>query len=185
MNDDFKTAGSGLRTVFIGELVSIAAIFLVWIPFLGIIAALAGGIIVLVGLNSAGPAHPGFKNAFYMAVAVVILNVVSAFTGAGFLTGLLNVAVPIVSFLETYFICVASGELLLAKGDDSQADRAALIWKLYAACMLVGIVCTLVAWIPVLNLLAGVVNVVVAIVELVAGILLFIFLYKASQSLLS
>lgn len=185
MKSDYTIAGSGLGTMFIGQIVTIAAAFFAWVPFLGAIAMIVGGIIVLVGLNSAGPAHPGYRNAFYMAIAGLAIGLLSVFTQNGLLADTLSLAADVVAFLETYFICTASGTLLELKGDAVQADRAALIWKLYAACMLVGVVCTLVAWIPVVNILAGVVAVVTGLVELVAGILLLIFLYKASQSLLS
>ena len=50
---DYTTAGRGLKTMFIGEIVCLFS----FIPFVGLI----GLIVTLVGLNTASKAHPGYK----------------------------------------------------------------------------------------------------------------------------
>jgi len=188
MNSEYVTAGNGLKKMFIGEIVALISALVAFIPvlgLLGIVGTIVGAVIILVGLNATCPAHDNYKNALYMVIAGIVLNILSGFLGAGIFKSLVVIVSSIVAFLQTYFICTASGELLAAKGDGYQADRAVLIWKLYALCTVVSIVCTLVAGIPVIEFLAGVAGIIAGIVEVVAMVLYVIFLYKASESLLS
>ena len=57
---DYSMAGKGLNRMFIGEILYILAI----IPLIGGILALAGYIVMLVGLYTAGKADDGYRTAF-------------------------------------------------------------------------------------------------------------------------
>lgn len=185
---NFAVAGNGLKKMFLGEIVVLIGAVVVFIPILGIvgsIAAIVGSILILVGLYSTRDAHPNYQYAFYMAIAGIVMNALAMIFTEGFLSSLVSVGSTAVSFFQLYFICTASGELLNAKGDSYQADRATLIWKINAVCALVSIAAVLVSWIPVINVIAAVAVLVAGIAEIVAAVLYLIFLYKGSQSLLA
>lgn len=189
MYENYKVAGNGMQRMFQGEMIAVIALVVMIIPVLGWIIGpigiLVGGILSLVGLHSAVPAHPNFSNAFNFMIANVVLSFLSGFAGDGALGTLLSLAGSVLGFLVTYFVCIAAAELLSDKGDNEQAERGQFIWKLYLGCAVVAVVCGILAMIPVIGALAAIVLVIAAIVELVASILYLIFLYKASQSLLS
>lgn len=56
---DYMLAGKGLNRMFIGEILCILAL----IPLIGVILALAGFIVMLVGLYTAGKADDGYRTA--------------------------------------------------------------------------------------------------------------------------
>lgn len=185
---NFTVAGNGLKKMFLGEIVALIGVVVTMIPILGIvgsIATIAGAVLILVGLYSARDAHINYQYAFYMAIAGIVMNILGMIFTEGFLNGLVSVGSTAVSFFQLYFICTASSELLNAKGDGYQADRATLIWKINAVCALVSIAAVLVSVIPVINVIAGIAVIVAGIAEIVAAVLYLIFLYKGSQSLLS
>lgn len=187
MNEKFAQAGKGLWFLFLAQILALVAIVVAFIPILGAIAVLVLSIVIFVfelyGPYIARNSHPNFQNAFYASIAAVVVGIISSFFQEGFMAGLMDIVTSLVSFCITYFVCTAAGELLAEKGDTEQAARAGLIWKMYAVCILVSILCTLTSWIPVLNILMGVAGVIAAIVGMVAGVLLIIFYYKASNSL--
>lgn len=187
MNSNYAAAGSGLKTMFIGEIVilisSAVSVIVSALQAIGTVGVVAGNIVILVGLNRTRPTHPGYDRAFYAAVANIAVSVIAEFSGKMYVLGtVMTFAGLIVSFLMVYFICTASGALLGEKGDWGQAERGAIIWKLNAVCSAVLIGCTLAA-----DRLPGAAVTVMAVVEiiavLVAGVLYLEFLYKASESL--
>lgn len=188
MNERFSLAGKGLWLLFLSVILTLAAVVVAIVPIIGWVAA---PIMVLVALviqfyapYSARTAHTNFQNAFYVALVALVLGVISAFVPEeGVLAGLVSILSEILSFLFTYFVCTAAGELLAEKGDVEQATRAELIWKLVAGCCVVSILCTLTGWVPVLGAIVGVAGVIASIVSFVASILEVIFYYKAAASL--
>ncbi len=175
MYDTYRTAGRGLHLIFLGQIFCLFS----FIPLLGAFLSIAGLILHILGLNTAKSAHPSLQNAFMVAIINVVVAVVSIFVAP------LGIVITILSLVEFYYICNGACALLADKGDHYQADNGRRVWKLYMGCMVVTIICTALAFIPILGLLALVVAVIAAIVLLVAGILFIIFLYKAHQSLMS
>lgn len=185
-SSNYAVAGRGLRTMFIGEIVMLISGFLILIPFVGIIGMIAGFVLEIMGLNTAGPVRESYRTALYVTIANAVVSLLGALTGGeGLLSGLLSAAGTLLSLYVVYVVCTVSSQLLGEKGDVVQAKRGNDIWKVYAACTVIGIVCQVLAVIPLVNLLAAVVSVVAAIVLFVAGILYLIFLYNASASLQS
>lgn len=188
MNERFALAGRGLWFLFLSVILTLAAVVAVIIPIIGWVAypfiIIAALVLQFYAPYSARTAHPNFQNAFYIAIVSLALGVVNIFVpDEGMLAGLVSIISDVLSFLFTYFICTAAGELLAEKGDAEQAARAALIWKLVGACSAVSILCTLTGWIPVLGAIVGVAGVIAGIVSFVASILEIIFYYKAATSL--
>ena len=167
---DYSMAGKGLNRMFIGEILYILAI----IPLIGGILALVGFIIMLVGLYTAGKADDGYRTAFILTVAGLILSFIP----------LLSLIVNILSIITTYLVCTTTARLLTARGDTATAARGLFVWKLYAACLVVSLVCALLLFVPLINVAAILMEVVVGIASLVGGILYLMFLYRASDSLM-
>lgn len=191
--NEFTLAGKGLKYLFLSQILALAAAVLLVIPVVGKIAFVVLGIVSMI-LRCLGPyvardTHPHFKNAFYMTIAALVVGLISinpnGFPVFAFLAVLLNIVKAVISLAIVYFVCTASETLLDAKGNGELAHLAVIIWELCAGCTLVSVVCTLVGWIPLLNILAAVASVVAFIVQLVASVLLIIFYYKASNFLLS
>ena len=98
---DYTTAGRGLKTMFIGEIVCLFS----FIPFVGLI----GLIVTLVGLNTASKAHPGYKTAFTIAIVNIVVSLLCVFLGP------LSILVSILSVVMVYMICTTSAELLVKR----------------------------------------------------------------------
>lgn len=186
MYEDYNLAGRGLKTLFAGRIIALVAVFLVWIPLVGLLAVLAGFILGLVGLHTASPAHPMYKTAFMVTVATTIVNLLSGLLGGESALGeILSVVITVLNFLSVYYVCTATGHLLSAKGDQATADLGANVWKLNAICGVVAVVCSVLLLVPIINIVAGLSLVVTVVASIVASILYLVFLNRASKSLLS
>lgn len=95
----------------------------------------------------------------------------------------MSICSGILGLLTVYYVCMAASHLLSAKGDQACADKGGTVWKLYAVCTLVSIVCAVLVLVPIINIAAALLLIIVALVMFVAGILYLVFLYQASQSL--
>lgn len=180
MADNFVNAGKGLQLMFWGAIAALVGNF---IPLLGGIIVIAAGLVTLYGLYIAMPTHENFRMALYMEIANVIVAILGVIFTEGILGGIVNIAEAVVSFLIVYYVCTAAAALLTTKGDQAQAGKAKLIVTLNLVCTVISVVCVLVGWIPLLNIIAGVAAVIAAIVAIVATILQLIFYYKSSKSL--
>lgn len=184
MYEDYALAGKGLKTLFLSEIVGLIATVLSGVALVGSLAGLAGLILGLVGLHTASPTHPYFKNAFFTSVGNIVANFLGALLGeSGFFSGILSICSGILGLLTVYYVCMAASHLLSGKGDQACADKGGTVWKLYAVCTLVSIVCAVLVLVPIINIAAALLLIIVALVMFVAGILYLVFLYQASQSL--
>lgn len=185
MDHKHHVVGKGLKTMFIGEIVTLVFTFLVWVPLLGPIGILAGGVLVIMGLYTASTAHLNYKYCMYIRVVGIVLGILLAFASTGILSGSASAFSVVLTFAEVYLVCTTTAKFLRDRGDENQAKRGETIWKLYAVCAIVIAVCDVLMAVPVLNILAGLVAVISGIVSLVAGVLYLMFLYHASSSLLA
>lgn len=186
MNDYF-IASEAFHKLFAAEMLALAAILVLLIPALGWIAApimlVVAALFQLFALYDARSVHPGFQMAFNLVIAGLVVSVVNFFLPDGtFLASVADIIAAILSFGTVYYICTA-GEDLLEGVDGALADRAALLWKLYAGCTVVTVINAIVAGVTVLEWLMSVVSAVFGIVSLVAYILLIIFYNQASKAL--
>ncbi|BDF71507.1 hypothetical protein CE91St41_12660 [Oscillospiraceae bacterium] len=197
MKDErFAIAGGGLKLMFIGTIVALFS----FVPVIGGLAAIVGGIIALVGLVKTMNAAPGYKRAVIMLVlsivAAVLMAVMAGVAAGGAILGsggaaagglvgtlVLSLAVSVFGFLQVYFVCGATSGLLREIGEDQEASRGDLVWKLNAVCYIIAIV---IAIVSVASAgLGGALNVVRTIVSLVANVIYIIFLYKSQQIMLA
>ena len=167
---DYMLAGKGLNRMFIGEILCILAL----IPLIGVILALAAFIVMLVGLYTAGKADDGYRTAFILTIASLILSFIP----------FLNLIGSIFNIITTYLVCTTTARLLTERGDLETAAKGLFVWKLYAACLVVSLVCALLLFVPIINVAAALLEVATAIASLVGAILYLMFLYRASDSLM-
>lgn len=178
MNQSHATASQGLMLVFIGQIVSLFT----FIPVLGVFAALGGLIVSVIGFYTLSQVNEGYKNAFMLTIVNLVISVLKVFFKTGIFSTMLGLIGSILGLLVVYLLCNTTAELL--KGtDDGLVDRAGLIWKLYALCTIVSIVCSLLSYIPLINILAALFTFVIAIVQIVASVLYMIFLWKSQNAL--
>lgn len=183
---EYKTAGKGLRLMFLGALIAALGGFRIIDPVIGGIAAIAGTLLTLYGLYTAVPAHPYYKLAMMMELATMVLAVVLWVAAkANLLENVFSILNTLAALLSTVFVCSATDFLLKEKGDAPLAEQGRLIMLLYTLCAVVSILCILIAWIPVLNILAAITGAVTTVVMLAANIIKIFFYFKASRSLLA
>ncbi len=180
-----KVAGKGLRFMFLGSVIAALGWIQLLAPTVRGIAAIVGALLVLYGLYQAMPAHSCYKLAMLMELASVAVGVLRMIFKSGLLGDVVSIAGTVVALLSTVFVCTATGGLLETKGDGALAEQAKLIVLLFGVCAAVSVVCILVSWIPLLNILAAITGAVTSVVMLAANVLKVIFYFKASGSLLA
>lgn len=193
MYGDNFLVGKGLKLLFISQLLSVSSNFMAEGLLSGLVS-LASTIVALVGLNTAAPAHPKFRAAFRLNIALCILGVIvavlSVFQKAGVSLGqttlLLAVAILVVALgvWSVYLICTAAGEILTVNGYATLADKGVTVWKIFLVTSAAMIVFMLLAMVPFMLVIAGILVIGTAVATLVGGILYMIFLYNAYHALL-
>lgn len=181
MNESYFLAGKGLRTMFIAQIIGIVSMF---IPVIGVLGVLAGGILSLIGLNTAAKAHDGFRTAMTAVLVGIVISVVEAFLPEGSMVAMLvSLIGGIVSLIGLYFVCNTAAGMVEERGDYELAQKGQFVWKLNLVCIIVVVVCTLVVFIPFLGIFVAIAAIGAAIASLVGAILYIVFLYKASDCL--
>lgn len=183
---NLQNAGAGLKKMFIASIGAIICTVLVIIPIVNIFAgigALVFGVLSLVGLYGAGKDIEGCKTAFTLTIINMVLSIVSALVGTGFLGAIFSVAGYVLSFLVSYFVCTSVSEVMRQIGAVDVASKGELVWKINAVCYAVLIVIAILSRIPGVALIASVAAIGVTIASLVASIFYMIFLNKSSKAL--
>ncbi len=197
MKDErYAIAGGGLKLMFIGTLISMFS----FVPLIGGLLTLGGGITTLIGLIKTTSADPGYKKAVTMLILQIVATVALAITtamavggaigGSGglaagglFLMLISSILMFVFAFMQTYHVCNTTSSLLRAVGEESIAANGDLVWKLNGLCYIISAIATVLA--VFLTGLADLLSTLVTIISLVASILYVIFLYRSQQSMLS
>ena len=194
MYADNLLVGKGLKLIFISQILSVISNFMAEGLLSGLVDV-ASVIVAMVGLYTAAPAHPKFRAAFRLNIALCILGVIvavlSVFQKAGVSLGLITVLLLAVAILavalgvwSVYLICTAAGEILTANGYATLAAKGVTVWKLFLVTYAAVIVFMLLAMVPFLLVIAGILVIGTVVAMLVGGILYMIFLYNAYHALL-
>ncbi len=178
-----KVAGKALRLVCLGAVIGALGSLRILSPVAGGVAAILGAALVLYGLYAAAPAHSYYRLAMIMEAACIVISVLQMIFESGVLGGVLSILNILAALLSTAFVCGATRGLLKDKDDGHLADQARLVILLYALCAAVSIICVLVGWIPVLDVLAGIAGILTGVVMLVADVIKIIFYYQSSKAL--
>lgn len=183
---NLQNAGAGLKKMFIASVGAIICAVLVIIPVINILAgigAIVFGVLSLVGLYGAGKDIEGCKTAFTLTIVNLVISIVGALFGNGFLGTIFSVAGYVLSFLICYFVCTSVSTVMNQIGASDVAGKGELVWKINAVCYAILIVIAILSKIPVLSLIASVASVGVMIASLVASVFYMIFLNKSSKAL--
>ncbi len=179
---EIRAAGHGLYMVFWGTIVGIVGGVLSVIPLIGALVAVAGVVMELYGLYLMAQAADSYRTAFYCAIINLAVSAVSVFVNGT----LISIVGDLVNLLLLYCVCTTTAGILEGLGGAearAAAERGLLVWKINLACVIISVVSSVLIYVPVLGVLAGIAAVIMLVVSLVGGILYLIFLYK-SQAIL-
>ncbi len=179
----YPNASGGLRLMFIGQMLMIVGVLLVWVPFVGALLVIASPVAEIVGVYKAGNDDENYRGALVFAALILVVNLISGFFGAGLLGFLLGVASEILSLLVVFTVCNTTSNLLHSIGQEALSQRGGTVIKIYAACTAVSIVCQVLGIIPIINIAAAVVNAVAGLVAVAGYIMYLLFLYSSSKVL--
>jgi hypothetical protein len=179
----YPNAAQGLKLLFIGEIVAIVGAILSLVPVLGPILIVVSEVLMLLGLYKASTDDEGYRTAFIISVANLIVGVINIFV-SGVFSSILTIGSTILGLMVVYYVITTTGNLGHSLGNEELASKGKTVWILYLICAIASVVITLISLIPLLGtLVGGVLAVIVAIVQIVAYILYLIFLYKSSTAL--
>ncbi len=179
----YPMASDGLKLMFYGEIVTIIGSVLSLVPIVGVILRILGPVLAAYGLFKAAGDDEGYRTAFYLTIAQVVVNLISAFFKSGIVKSLLSIVSTIIGLAIVYYVCTTTANLLHAVGQEQQSAKGRTVWLIYLICALVSVVVQILAIIPILNILAAAIGIIMLIVQLVGYILYLIFLYKSGKVL--
>ena len=203
----FPNALSGVKKIFLAEIISLAATALGLvvsaifaaenstvneaIAILSIavmVVSLIAFIIKLIGLNEARKDEVGFSKAFFIVFAGIIVSVIGSFFAEGSLGGdLFKTLGNICEFLITFFIIGGIMNLAEKLNDAEMIAKGkkilAMVITAWAIAIVAGLVGTLLGGSDTALAIAGVLIIISAVVEVVAYVIYLIYLAKAKKML--
>lgn len=179
----YRRAAEGLRLVFIGQLLILVGLVLIWVPLLGSLLAIAGMVAEIVGLYQAGDDDKGYHTAMIFVIIGLVVNLLSGFITWSIVGSLLGAVGELMSLMGTIQVCTTTSLLLHAAGNEQLSRRGNTVMKLYVACTLVSVMCGVLSVVPIIGALAKLVNLVSDIVQAVGYVLFLLFLYNSSKAL--
>ena len=181
--------GKGLYFLFLSSVLAIIAWVILLIPVLGVIVGLVLSIVVLVmnlyGLHLMSQSVSEYQTAFYCTIVALVVDLINAFIGFS----LLDIVSSVLNLVVIYVVCHVTAGLLDGMAGNWDAKEVARqgiqVWKINLGCTIVTVVCALLLFIPIVNVLSVVALLVTAVVSLIGGVLYLIFLWKSQQILQS
>ncbi len=172
--------------MFLAEIAAIVCAIIAIIPIIGIvggIGAIVCSVVTIYGLFEVKKDIPEVQNAFYCAIANVVVSII-ANLGITFLSGLCDIVSTVLGLLVLFFLLNPVAGALRSVGRADVAAYGEKIWTINLICTVVSVICAVIAIIPFIGpIVAGLVGFVVAIASIVAGIMYIIYLKKASEAL--
>lgn len=179
----YPNAANGLKLMFIGQILAIVGVLLIWVPLVGSLIVIAGGVVEILGLYKASGDDESYRTALMFIAISVVVNLIAGFLEPGILTSLLSVVATILSLLAVIQVCTTTSNLLHSVGNEALSQRGSTVIKLYVVCTVVSLACSVLGVIPIVNIVAGLVSIVAAIAQLVGYVLYLMFLYSSSKAL--
>ena len=179
----YPNAAKGLRLMFLGRILTIAAILLIWVPLLGLLLAVAATALEIAGIYTAGTDDENYKGALVFAVLSLAASLVSGFLQPGLLTSLLDAAGVIFSLLVVFSVCSTTSNLLHGLGQEALSQRGALVVKIYAVCTAVAVVCAVLSFVPIINIAAALGSAIASLAEIAGDVMYLLFLNSSSKAL--
>lgn len=176
-------ASRGLRLVFWGELLFLAAIVCVLLNILGPVLSVAGKVLAglsflfsLFGLVTAARAYEGYQGALIFLVVSIILWAAINWVEDNWYAALLNAVCAVANYLMAARVCAASADLLFRGRDEDGVWQVVKVRLCYLLCSVVSIVCFLAGLLSRLGVLAEIVRIMGTVVSLFAGLIYLLFL---------
>ncbi len=179
----YPNAASGLRLMFLGQILMIVGVLLAWVPFVGALLIIAAPVAELVGVYKAGDDDENYRGALVFVALVLMVNFISGFKGEGFLGSILDMASEILSLLVVFSVCNTTSNLLHSIGQEALSQRGTTVIKIYTACTAVSIVCQVLGIIPIINIAAALVAGISGLVMVVGYVMYLLFLNGSSKVL--
>ena len=183
----YPNAASGIKKMFLSRMVGIIGVVLAFIPAVGplltLTCAIAATIFNVWGILEASKDHNGYQTALVFTVADLIFTVVRTFISKGAVSSVLAFAGDVMEIAVLYYICKTTGELLRDLKNYGLADKGDRVWNINKTCLIIMAVCLVVAFIPILNILAAFTSLIVAVVTIYAAVVYLIYLYQSGQYL--
>ena len=184
----YPNAAHGLKTVYQSQLIGIIAAVLMFIPVINILAAIAivaSLVLYMVGLNQTAKDDAGYRTAFTLVIAQLVVSLLGNIIGGTF-GSILSLVNDVLALAVLYYVCTTTNRLLQnVCAPESVTTRGTTVWKINVICTIVEVVCGLLAMIPSasLQLLASFVTLLAAIAQLVGTILYILYLRDAYRAL--
>ena len=176
-------ASRGLRLVFWGELLFLAAIVCALsnnlVPVLSVVAKVLAGLsflLSLFGLVTAARAYEGYQGALIFLVVSIILWAAINWVEDNWYAALLNAVCAVANYLMAARVCAASADLLFRGRDEDGVWQVVKVRLCYLLCSVVSIVCFLAGSLSRLGVLAEIVRIMGTVVSLFAGLIYLLFL---------
>lgn len=179
----YPNAANGLRLMFVGQILMIVGVLLVWVPIVGGLLLIAAPFVELVGIYRAGEDDDNYRVALGFAVLSVVINLISGFLSEGLLSSIVDVASEVVGLLMVFCVCSTTSNLLHSIGQEALSQRGGTVAKIYTACTAVSIVCRVLSVVPLINIAAGLASAVAGIVQIVGYVMYLLFLKDSSRAL--
>ncbi|MGN1003568.1 MAG: hypothetical protein ACI4O5_01935 [Oscillospiraceae bacterium] len=180
-------AGRGLRLMFWGELLFLAAVFCILLsilaPIISTVAQVVAGVsflLSLFGLVTAARAYAGYQGALFFLVVSIILWAAINWVENSWASTFLNIAYTITNLLMVTRVCVACSELL-REVDPDGARQSTKVRMRYLTCSVVSVACFLADCLPGLGALTEIVWFVGVMISLFAGLIYLLFLHDVQE----
>ena len=116
-----------------------------------------------------------------MAVLGIVVNLITK--DGSILRSLASLVQTVLNFLVVNAVCQTTSNLLHSMGKDDLAEKGNTVSKLYFICTVISVVCALVGFIPIVNILAGIASFVGHIITIVGYVLYLSFLSSGGRAL--
>lgn len=179
----YPNAASGLRLMFLGQILMIVGVLLAWVPLVGALLIIAAPVAELVGVYKAGDDDENYRGALVFVALVLMVNFISGFKGEGFLGSILDMASEVLSLLVVFSVCNTTSNLLHSIGQEELSQRGGTVIKIYTACTAISIVCQVLSIIPIINIAAALVAGISGLVMVVGYVMYLLFLNGSSKVL--
>lgn len=168
----YPNAASGIKKVFLAKIIGVIGVPLAFIPGIGALllmtCTVAATIFNVWGILEASKDHNGYQTALVFTVADLIFSIVDTFIDNNAISSVLSFAGNVMNIAVLYYICKSTGDH---------------VWNVNKTCLIVMAVCLVVAFIPILNILAAFTTLVVLVVTIYASVVYLIYLYQSGQYL--
>ena len=184
----YPNAAAGLKSMYQARLIALIAIVLVIVPIVQVFAAAAlliAGFLALIGLYQCRKDDAGYRTAFALTIAQLVLDLIQAFLPEPY-NSILSVVVNAISLAVLYYVCITTNRLLKDIGaDEKLIDRGIVVWKLNLVCTVIVIVCQLLGLIPgdISTVIAGFIAIFALVAQIVGMILYLLYLRNAYRTL--